>query len=781
MFQSNDLFDYLQKITDLPLVLAGPILRRTEADRVTVWLALKEACLVNLKIYATTEGQGTDLDKIVAEGQNSTIHLGQHLHLVAVTATPTKSDRLQPGHIYAYDLFFGGIEENLITATRGKNFESNLSYFSHQLPTFSLPPTDLNNLRIIHGSCRKPHGGGYDTLSCLDNLIEDSAPLANDRPHQLFLTGDQIYGDDVADPILWLTHKVSNLLLGWSEELPLTRGTVTPDQLLPGRRTAIARQEGGFTAMLENKPEKAKSHLFSFGEYAVAYLLAWSPVLMPTRFPDGQSLFKDSKQAKQWDTETLASNSFIRDLGRVRRALANIPTYTICDDHDISDDWYLNRQWCDRVLGKPLGRQVVQNGLLAYALFQAWGNTPEQFSQNRAGSKLLQAAVKWSASAGKDRVASAEIAKYLGIPSIDTKTKLPKLQQDEDVLILSRDQEALQWHYSIRSYKHEVIVVDTRTWRGYPSEDKEGTEPPMLLAPTAFNHQLLSPLEETDYLNQTDKTEIEATLVVLPTNLVTLYGLDLIQRWKLTRNQVFSTEVGDSWNFHDEAFAKLLLSLCNKRPRVIILSGDVHYSCAVRINHWFRQPARTSVLVQLTSSAIKNSELATRIIHSRLKSLVPEPKEYWLAWLEPLRLFKLPPNKLLQCLFSIFSQSPDSEQPKSPPDWQYRIEWSDRLPAKLLAWQPRQSHSPQSSSLWQKVVAVFLLSWLWRNPWLQEGKEVVGRNNISLVRFKWSSKKEDLGVIQENYWHPPWNPLLTVKSSYIVSLNFETKDSFFNE
>ena len=76
------------------------------------------------------------------------------------------------------------------------------------VPTFVLPPRDLNQLNIVHGSCRKPHGGGRDTLSCLDNLIQDSAHLPNSRPHQLFLTGDQIYGDDVANPMLWLAQRL---------------------------------------------------------------------------------------------------------------------------------------------------------------------------------------------------------------------------------------------------------------------------------------------------------------------------------------------------------------------------------------------------------------------------------------------------------------------------------------------------------------------------------------------------------------------------------------------
>lgn len=38
---------------DLPLVLAGPILQHTEPTSVTVWIALRQACQVELKIFET--------------------------------------------------------------------------------------------------------------------------------------------------------------------------------------------------------------------------------------------------------------------------------------------------------------------------------------------------------------------------------------------------------------------------------------------------------------------------------------------------------------------------------------------------------------------------------------------------------------------------------------------------------------------------------------------------------------------------------------------------------
>ncbi|MCC0178697.1 PhoD-like phosphatase [Waterburya agarophytonicola K14] len=767
MNSSPSVFEYLPKIQDLPLILAGPILRRTESDRVTVWLALKESRSLRLEIYET-ENNGTIIGDVVLEGRGDTIKLGKHLHILTLTAQKNTGKLLQTEKIYAYNVYCNHHHDQTKKSDRYSLIDDlktsiySLSYFAHQLPTFSLPPQDLNHLKIIHGSCRKPHGGGKDTLSYVDNLILESARSATERPHQLFLTGDQIYGDDVADPILWLAQGVSKLLFGWSEELPLVSGSISSDDLLPGQRTKIAEIEGGLTAMLVDTPEEAKSHLMSFGEYAAAYLLAWSPVFIPAQFPTGRSLFKDSKQGRNWQQEIKDIKSFVRDLNYVRRGLANIPVYTICDDHDISDDWYLNREWCDRVLGKPLGKRIIQNGILAYGLFQAWGNTPQHFEPGKPGKKLLHYASQWLASQGKDELAKLECDRYLGIPATDASTGKPQLESDENVMILARDSQAIPWHYTINGNNHEVIVLDTRTWRGYPIEAEKGLAPPMLLSPKAFKQQLEVPLSQS-------KSTIEATIIVLPTNLIALSIIDRIQQIELKRDQVFNSDVGDSWNFHTAAFAQFLLTLCQQRRRVIILSGDIHYSCAVRLSHWFYDSSEGSVLVQLTSSAIKNSEVATRLAHTKLKSLFPEKTKAWLGWNQPLKIEQITKHNQKQKYLNSVN---------SLPDWQYRVEWCKRQPAQSLSWQklsPKLTPKGYSASdlatpnIWQKTITGLFL-WLWRNRWLQEGSEVIGRNNLSLVRFDWSTNKT---VIQETYWHPPWNDRSTVKSSYVTSLEID--------
>lgn len=254
-----------ERIEHLPLILTGPILRRTESKAVTVWVALKAPREVTLKIYAT-DANGSTIKTLLLEGTRSTVPLGEQLHIVAVTAEPVKPYQLEPGQIYAYDLSFGSYEQNLPQALNSATLCSlvTVSYFEHQLPTFAMPPEDLNDLQLAHGSCRKLHGGDQDALPMLDDLIEHYAKEPNSRLHQLFFTGDQIYGDDVADPLLWVATQVGDTLLGWEENLPFYQTPTTgyeykkPSELKPGQRTDIARDYGGFTAMLLNTPENAK-------------------------------------------------------------------------------------------------------------------------------------------------------------------------------------------------------------------------------------------------------------------------------------------------------------------------------------------------------------------------------------------------------------------------------------------------------------------------------------------------------------------------------------------
>jgi hypothetical protein len=730
--QAGDFFE------DLPLILAGPLLQHTEPKSVNVLVALKQSCQVELKVYATTN-QGESLGNCLFAGRRFTVALGKYLHVAVITAVSPVGDSLTSDAIYAYDLEFTCADQTLLTLEQAlctNRFpQVSISYFEHQKPTFVLPPERLEDLHIIQASCRKPHGSGIDALPILDTLIASTVKQPRRRPHQLFLTGDQIYGDDVAAPFLWVASNLGDALLGWEEQLPLGQGYCTPQELAPGERAQVATEEAGFTAGLHNQSAKVSSHLLSLGEYYAAYLLAWSPVCWPDAFPPGKWVSSDRQTLKTWDREVADLRQLIYTLGMVRRALANIPMYTIFDDHDVSDDWNLNQAWCLRVYSKPLGRRTVQNALLAYSIFQAWGNTPEQFTVGQSGKKLLAAAENLAVSAGKDVAAYEAIANYLGIPNYNPHTGLPNFILEDGVFILERHPEVLTWHYSIKSNCHEVIVLDTRTWRGYPA-DKKPITPPMLLSPRAMKEQLLQQLQKTtDHQNLT-------TFVIAPTNVFGLKVIDWIHHWHLKQEKVFSTDVGDAWNINFPALAKLLTTLCEQRQQVVILSGDIHYSCANRFSYAaIPHSSQQSVLIQLTASALKNEETLTRLIHTRLKHwLLPEKTRRWLGWSHPPYMLEVSAKRLQR------------RQAITNPEWHCVLEWIQRQPTQKFLSPVDMSTfiAPHNriNSRWQWLQPLKF----WQSPWFQDGREVVGLNNLASVHFDLSDISNCYQVIQDSYW-----------------------------
>ncbi|MGH8186295.1 MAG: hypothetical protein ACREUC_07010, partial [Steroidobacteraceae bacterium] len=82
---------------------------------------------------------------------------------------------------------------------------------------------------------------------------------------------------------------------------------------------------------------------------------------------------------------------FESGLPKVRRLLANIPTYMIFDDHDFTDDWNLNPMWYDRVYATSLGVTAARNALASYALFQDWGNDPLKYEKQDDYRDMLAA------------------------------------------------------------------------------------------------------------------------------------------------------------------------------------------------------------------------------------------------------------------------------------------------------------------------------------------------------------------------------------------------------
>src|SRR6266542_1032262 len=132
--------------------------------------------------------------------------------------------------------------------------------------------------------------------------------------------------------------------------------------------------------------ERSQDHLWSLGEYVCHLPLYWSDVLWPTNLPTfSQVQPGDVDPAARldqpaWDELVGRIEVFKTGLPNVRKVLATVPSLMLLDDHEVTDDWNLNYLWTASVYGNARGQRLVCNGLLAYTLFQHWGNVPTRFA-----------------------------------------------------------------------------------------------------------------------------------------------------------------------------------------------------------------------------------------------------------------------------------------------------------------------------------------------------------------------------------------------------------------
>ncbi|HKG93214.1 MAG TPA: hypothetical protein VKA84_15015 [Gemmatimonadaceae bacterium] len=654
----------------LPLILSGPILRRVEPNLVAVQVALNQACTVKLSLWENqlkaSDAKDTNLWFRTPDPGAKSIRIGDQLHVCVVTVRLPEAKKLVPERLYSYDLELAPTGQ-----TTKQNFKSlgllandpvnadpdgdntkrlALGYEPDLLPCLLLPPNELTALRLVHGSCRDTDTAFPDGMAWLDDLLSGAQAYksALTRPHQLFLTGDQIYADEVPAPLIVMLNDVGRTVVG-KEQLPivskpdLTKTTPIEADLLhfpPRRRHNVVINEGGMTT------KDGASHLLSFAEFCAMYLFVWNNEVWPefppfeTTKPDGTTVRTFDLPA-DWDTQvgTLLRNAiklrqsgapaevsdytrdkYDRDIARltevrrtlpkVRRALANIPTYMMFDDHEITDDWFLNPTWRDRVLASPFGSAIVRNGMLAYGLFQGWGNDPVKFepvtsaTEKQPHEKMLEQATKFMP-AGATAAPAADAARQVEI--------LLGLDLRNEVSLDGTHKETnppLKWHYTVPGTKHDVLVLDCRTRRSFVNR----VSPPGNIGLTAMAEQI----PETPPGTKKDVYVVVASLPVIgPPIFDELFAPLLFRVFDFKKEGSLQEDRGtkrmpgtdpdaeEAWCFDPKLFEALLKRLLPYSP-VVFLSGDVHYSASNAMSYWKGDAAEPARFVQFISSGFKN-------------------------------------------------------------------------------------------------------------------------------------------------------------------------------
>jgi hypothetical protein len=649
---------------DLPLVLAGPLLRRLEERRLVLWLATSQVARLRLEL---TAGDAWNAIHELEPGTPACRHLaaGARLHYLLVDIRLAAS--LPVGRWIGYRLALAPLTSGGYQATTGNpatagtskatldhqaapdtlgtldnqtttgnqaaasgpapldwhdwtDWAPDLCYPGQSSPGFVFLPQVAT---LLHGSCRKPHYPSGDGLAAADRLLAELiaagrqdtsiasvAPQARESqssqvqpsrlpagttdacgpvdaagtsgiageappcwPSALILTGDQIYADDVGGPLLRAIHGlISRLglpteslaggeLQGLTDAAALYRhpaGYYRRESLLPRHKHSYALREILFGGV--EKPifttDSAHNHLITLGEILAMYLLVWSPApwmgldLDPPAWLDATTL-------ALYETERQAIAAFVADLPAVRRLLAHLPVAMIFDDHDISDDWNLSREWEEIAYGHPLSRRVIGNALLGYLLNQAWGNAPDAFEEDL----LIQAGQALAAPGGKAHEACID-----------------RLLRCE------------HWQYTWPTTPL-LVVIDSRTrrWRS----EVAARQPSGLL----------------DWEALTDLQQLlrgqPAALLVSPAPIFGVKLIETLQQLITWLGHPLMVDA-ENWMAHPGA-AHAILNIFRhpKTPRhFVVLSGDVHYSFVYDVE--LRGRVRGPDIWQICASGLRN-------------------------------------------------------------------------------------------------------------------------------------------------------------------------------
>lgn len=552
----------MKPVSKLPDIIAGPIVRYANPNGLILWLVTMAKTGLQLKCFHH--------DTCIAnanykEGHRECVQVGEHafihrLHLKSGKALP--QDQWLS---YDIGLDTGGGKVSWLYET-----VPHLCYEGHRRPGFVIK-SSID--QVLHGSCRKPHFNGDDGMWLVDKVLTDVHGGSNcptqAQPALLLLSGDQIYADDVAGPMLTATHQVIELLGLVNEQLEeaiVSNGLelyahelnyYRRMDLLPDCPVNVPLRERFFGGV--RKPvfttANADNHLITLAEIIAMYLLVWSPALW--RFIDLEKVRLKSEFRQRYADECKVIRHFAQGLDKVQRALANVPVHMIFDDHDVTDDWNLTRAWEETAYQNAFSKRIIGNALIGYALCQNWGNTPDALPEDMLEKikKLYQAGDN-----SKHDDLIDQLLKYEG------------------------------WQYTLPT-NPKIVVLDTRTqrWRS----ERDSAQP--------------SGLMDWESLTETQQELMNESAVIL-VSPAPIFGVKLIE----VVQRIFTwlgfalTVDAENWMAHPGAANVILNIFRHKRTphHFVILSGDVHYSFVydVRLKHREHSPH----IWQINSSGIKN-------------------------------------------------------------------------------------------------------------------------------------------------------------------------------
>ena len=269
----------------------------------------------------------------------------------------------------------------------------------------------------------------------------------------------------------------------------------------------------------------------------------------------------------------------------VQQVLACIPTFMIFDDHEITNNWNITPQWCATMLANGQ-EQVLVDGLIAYWVYQGWGNLTQRDETLYPLLRLMQEGE----------------------------------QSGEDILEALRSsirrevcgERTGRWHYEISTVP-PIFVLNARSERTSVFTQQQDA----IYGPT----RILSQAQMQEVATWMQKHDTRPSLLVssVPVLLPPLIGLAEYMmglrlwaqpvRWLGRRIAQIQQRVAlrtsfDHWPLFSDTWRELVQMLTKRTHDIIVLSGDVHFSYAMEAQRSYSR-AKTRLL-QLVSTPLKN-------------------------------------------------------------------------------------------------------------------------------------------------------------------------------
>lgn len=532
-------------------IVTGPIVRFVSSNRAAVWLELRKHHSVVLHV---TDGSDPKTKKV--SDVFHTTQVGTRYFVMPFIKG------LKPATTYSYRIETADVSSdpvnkrprNVKQLRKHKNRRVNNLTFAglmfKETVFRTLPVRGAEALQIAFGSCRKWRGGA-DSKDGADAMALYAQTLREREPYPqvMLLLGDQIYADDVSPDASKIIKAVRD------------KSVAIPTSL---ESTSDSRTIGGIKEF----------HLLTFNEFGHLYSAAWN------------------------ETE-------------VRKLLANIPTFMIFDDHEVTDDWNISGSWYQQMRRTKGWTSAIVDGLVAYWVYQGWGNIDPLSLDARQDP----------------RIKIMEDYEKTGKDALPALRELLKASLDDQVFPGS-EANRLKWYYDIPT-SPPIFVMDARNDRVlhkqgqdkkliYASRDDLIISGPQLrwlevelagaeqqsiivsgvpyILPKALTIALLTASRpEADPTSQSLSSFISVLANQTPANLKAFEGL--------RRDFDF-----DQWPAFPKSFygltevLKKFTGTGRRRRAFIFLSGDVHFSYAITGS----MGSNKANLFQLVSSPLKN-------------------------------------------------------------------------------------------------------------------------------------------------------------------------------